>query len=118
MKNNLEVAVINSKEEKNRVVEKLKQAEGKARKYQDALNEAKRKQKIIQDKNNMIDMLSDQLSQTKQKATTAEKYYQQNKELVTRKCALESCVKAREKTIQELNDKVARLEKDMRQKET
>ena len=47
VKNNLEVAVINSKEEKNRVVEKLKQAEGKARKYQDALNEAKRKQKII-----------------------------------------------------------------------
>lgn len=36
---------------------KLKQAEDKARKYNEAVNEAKRKQKIIQDKNNMIDML-------------------------------------------------------------
>ena len=55
--------------------EKLKQAELKARKYMEALNEAKRKQKIIQDKNNMIDMLQDQLSQAKQKAVNSEKYY-------------------------------------------
>jgi len=40
-----------SKEEKNRILEKLKVAEGKAKKYNEALNDAKRKQKMIQDKN-------------------------------------------------------------------
>ena len=47
----------------------------------------------------MIDMLQDQLSQAKQKAVNSEKYYQQNRELVTRKCALESGIQARDKQI-------------------
>ena len=41
------MAVMNSKQEKDRMAEKLKLAEQKSRKYIEALNEAKRKQKII-----------------------------------------------------------------------
>jgi len=42
-KNNLQVNLMGSKEEKNRIMEKLKVAEGKAKKYNEALNDAKRK---------------------------------------------------------------------------
>jgi len=50
-----------SKEEKNRLMEKLKIAEGKAKKFTEAANDAKRKQRMLQDKNRQIDMLTTQL---------------------------------------------------------
>ena len=59
MKNNLQVAVMNEKEEKNRVLDRLKVAEGKAKKHGEAVNEAKRKQKIISEKNVQIDHLQE-----------------------------------------------------------
>ena len=59
VKNNLEATLMSQKQERDQLQEKLKQSELKARKYLEALGEAKRKQKIIQDKNNMIDMLQD-----------------------------------------------------------
>lgn len=110
VKNSLEATILTQKQEREQLQSRLKQAEDKAKKYNEAVNEAKRKQKIIQDKNNMIDMLQDQLSQAKQKAVNSEKYYQQNRELVTRKCALESAVTAKDKQIQELQDKLNKLE--------
>ena len=54
-----------SKEEKSRLMEKLKLAESKAKKYTDALNDAKRKQKMITDKNRQIEMLQSMLEQNK-----------------------------------------------------
>ena len=59
MKNNLQVAVMNEKEEKSRLLDKLKLAEGKAKKHSEAVNEAKRKHKIISDKNVQIDHLQE-----------------------------------------------------------
>ena len=47
-----------SKEEKNRLMEKLKIAEGKAKKYTDSNNDAKRKQRMLQDKNRIIEQLT------------------------------------------------------------
>jgi hypothetical protein len=47
VKNTLEATIMSQKQEKEELSEKLKQAELKARKYMEALNEAKRKQKII-----------------------------------------------------------------------
>ena len=44
-------------EEKNRLTEKLRQAEGKAKKYIDGLKENKRQQKLISDKNKQIEQL-------------------------------------------------------------
>ena len=49
------------KEERNRLHDKLKLAESKAKKYGEALNAAQRKQKIIQEKNRMIESLQNQL---------------------------------------------------------
>jgi hypothetical protein len=46
-----------TKEEKNRIMDKLKVAEQKAKKFTEAANDAKRKQKMIQDKNRQIEML-------------------------------------------------------------
>ena len=50
---------MNEKEEKNRLLDKLKQAEGKAKKHSEAVNEAKRKHKIISEKNVQIDHLQE-----------------------------------------------------------
>ena len=44
-----------SKEETKNLIEKLKIAEGKNKKYNEAIMDAKRKQKMIQDKNRQID---------------------------------------------------------------
>ena len=60
-KNSLHVSLMGSKEEKNRLMEKLKIAEGKAKKFTEAANDAKRKQRMLQDKNRQIDMLTTQL---------------------------------------------------------
>lgn len=46
-KNNLQVSLMGSKEEGKRLLERLKVAEGKAKKFNEATNEAKRKQKMI-----------------------------------------------------------------------
>ena len=51
-------------------------------------------------------MLQNQLEQNKQKALKVDKISQQNAELVTRKCALESGAQSKEKHIKELNDRV------------
>lgn len=40
-----------SKEDQQRLLDKLKSAEAKAKKYTDSQNDVKRKQKMIQDKN-------------------------------------------------------------------
>lgn len=60
-KNNLHVTLMGSKEEQKRMMEKLKIAEGKAKKFTEAQNDAKRKQKMIVDKNRQIEMLQSQL---------------------------------------------------------
>ena len=57
-KNSLHVSLMGSKEEKNRLMEKLKIAEGKAKKYTDSNNDAKRKQRMLQDKNRIIEQLT------------------------------------------------------------
>ena len=54
-KNNLHVTLMGSKEETKNLIEKLKIAEGKNKKYNEAIMDAKRKQKMIQDKNRQID---------------------------------------------------------------
>ena len=64
------------KEEEKRLIEKLKIAEGKAKRFTEAQNEAKRKQKMIQDKNRQIEMLQNQLEQNKQKALKVDKISQ------------------------------------------
>ena len=46
-------------------MEKLKIAEGKAKKFTEAQNDAKRKQKMIVDKNRQIELLQNQLEQNK-----------------------------------------------------
>ena len=46
-KNNLHVSLMGHKEEEKRLIEKLKIAENKAKKTNEALNDAKRKQKMI-----------------------------------------------------------------------
>lgn len=56
-KNKLHVTLMSSKEEGKRLMDKLKIAEGKAKKSTEALNDAKRKQKMIQEKNRQIEML-------------------------------------------------------------
>lgn len=86
-----------SNEEKNRLSEKLKMVEGKAKKYTESLNDAKRKQKMITDKNRQIEILQSQLEQNKTKASKFDKIHSQNTELVTRKCALESSSQAKDK---------------------
>lgn len=98
-KNSLHVSLMGQKEEKNRLMDRLKVAEAKAKKYTEATNEAKRKQKMLQDKNRQIDMLQTQLGQNKQKALKVDKVNTQNAELVTRKCALESSVQSKDKKI-------------------
>ena len=50
-KNNLHVSLMGSKEDQQRLLDKLKSAEAKAKKYTDSQNDVKRKQKMIQDKN-------------------------------------------------------------------
>ena len=50
-KNNLQVTLMGTKEEHNKLVEKLKIAEAKAKKTTQVDVELKRKQKMIQDKN-------------------------------------------------------------------
>ena len=60
-KNSLHVSLMGSKEEKNRLMEKLKIAEGKAKKFTEAANGAKRKQRMLQDKNRQIELLTTQL---------------------------------------------------------
>lgn len=104
-------------EEKTKLLDKLKIAEVKAKKHNDAVNEAKRKQELIKTKSAQIDSLNEQLAFAQKKAMTADKYYNQNKDLVTRKCALESAVSSRDKTIQQLNDRVSHLEMVVRQLE-
>ena len=81
------------------MMEKLKIAEGKAKKFTEAQNDAKRKQKMIVDKNRQIEMLQSQLEQNKQKAMKVDKITQQNAELVTRKCALESGAQQKDRKI-------------------
>ena len=101
---------MNEKEEKNRLLDRLKLLEGKAKKHNEAVNEAKRKHKIIGEKNVQIDHLQEQLATAKSKAQGADKVYSQNKDLVTRKCALESGIQNRDRKISELSDRVAQLE--------
>ena len=55
------MTLMGSKEEQKRMMEKLKIAEGKAKKFTEAQNDAKRKQKMIVDKNRQIEMLQSQL---------------------------------------------------------
>ena len=109
-KNNLHVNLMGSKEEMNRIMEKLKTAEAKAKKYTEALADCKRKQKMIVDKNNQIQLLTTQVEQFKQKAQKVDKITSQNSDLVTRKCALESSLQARDKKTQEMTDKIRQLE--------
>jgi len=59
VKGNLQVAVMNEKEEKNRLLERVKLLDGKAKKHSEAVGEAKRKQKIISEKNVQIDHLQE-----------------------------------------------------------
>jgi len=61
------------KEEGKRMIEKLKVAEGKAKKFNESQNDAKRKQKMIQDKNREIATLQNQLEQNKQKVQKVDK---------------------------------------------
>ena len=86
-------------EEKSKLLDKLKLAEIKAKKHNEAVNEAKRKQELIKTKSAQIDSLNEQLAHTQKKAMTADKYYNQNKDLVTRKCALESAITGKDKRI-------------------
>lgn len=116
-KNNLHVSLMGTKEEYNRVVEKLKAAEGKLKKYNEAVAEGKRKQKMINDKNIQIELLQSQLQQNKQKAQKVEKVNSQNANLVTRKYALESAVQSKDKQISELTDRVRHLEGVVKQLE-
>ena len=71
-------------------MERLKIAEGAAKKQQSSLADAKRKQKMITDKNTQIEQLKSQLQQNKEKAAKFDKISTQNQELVTRKCTLEA----------------------------
>ena len=91
-------------------MEKLKIAEGKAKKFTEAQTDAKRKQKMIQEKNRQIELLQNQLEQNKSKTLRVDKVMQQNADMVTRKCALETQVQTKDKKIQELNDKVKDLQ--------
>ena len=118
VKGNLQVAVMNEKEEKNRLLDRLKLVEAKAKKHNEAVAEAKRKQKIINEKNGQLDHLQEQLAGAKGKAEAAEKVYSQNRDLVTRKCGLESALQARDKKIGELSDRVGELEAVVRALET
>ena len=56
-KNKLTVDVMALREENNRLMEKVKVNETKAKRCTEAQNDAKRKQRMIQDKNRQIEML-------------------------------------------------------------
>ena len=88
-----------TKEERNRLLDRLKVAETRAKKATEAISDAKRKQKVIQEKNRQIEMLQLQSEQNRQKALKVDKIASQNAELVTRKCALESSGATKEKKI-------------------
>ena len=109
-KNNLHVTLMGTKEEHNKLMDKLKVAEAKAKSVTKIETDAKRKQKMIQDKNHQIEMLKSDLEQNKLKATKFDKINAHNAELVTRKCALESSVQSKDKKLQEFADKVRHLE--------
>ena len=51
-------------EEKSKLLDKLKLAEIKAKKHNEAVNEAKRKQELIKTKSAQIDSLNEQLAHT------------------------------------------------------
>ena len=88
-----------TKEERNRLLDRLKVAETRAKKASDAINDAKRKQKVIQEKTRQIEMLQLQAEQDRQKTLKVDKIASQNAELVTRKCALESNAATKDKKI-------------------
>lgn len=116
-KNNLQISLMSKKEEEKRLIDKLKVAEGKAKKFNEAQNDAKRKQKMIQDKNRQIEVLSSQLEHNKQKAQKVDKIMQQNADLVTRKCALESSSTTKDRKISELTERARQLELKVQQLE-
>lgn len=61
-KNNLHVTLMGTKEEHNKLLDRLKVAENKAKSVTKVETDAKRKQKMIQDKNHQIEMLKSELA--------------------------------------------------------
>ena len=62
-----------TKEERNRLMDRLKVAETRAKKATEAIGDAKRKQKVIQEKTRQIEMLQLQAEQNKQKVQKVDK---------------------------------------------
>jgi K+/H+ antiporter YhaU regulatory subunit KhtT len=90
--------------------EKLKVSEIKAKKMVEATSEAKRKHNMWMDKQKEVDAMRQACKETSDLKEKLHKVNSTNKDLVTRKCALESACTSKDKTIQELNDKLAHAE--------
>ena len=109
-KNNLQVAVMNEKEEKNQLKEKLKQFQTKAKKYEKVLKDSQSMHKNLQDKKLEISKLNAQLAEIQQKSSQVDKITATNKDLVTKNCALKSSIQLKDKEIVNLNDRIKELE--------
>eukprot|EP00350_Pseudokeronopsis_sp_OXSARD2_P006832 CAMPEP_0170566856 /NCGR_PEP_ID=MMETSP0211-20121228/80102_1 /TAXON_ID=311385 /ORGANISM="Pseudokeronopsis sp., Strain OXSARD2" /LENGTH=77 /DNA_ID=CAMNT_0010888141 /DNA_START=709 /DNA_END=942 /DNA_ORIENTATION=- len=72
------------KQEKEKIIEKMKGYDGKLKKMNDLMNENKRKQKIITDKTKECQELRDEVIKLRAKAKDRDFTYQKNKELVTK----------------------------------
>ena len=112
-KNNLQVAVMNEKEEKNQLKEKLKQFQTKAKKYEKVLKDSQSMHKNLQDKKLEISKLNAQLAEIQQKSSQVDKITATNKDLVTKNCALKSSIQLKDKEIVNLNDRIKELEADL-----
>ena len=109
-KNQLQVAIMNEKEEKNKMQERMKQLVQKSKKYDKVLKDSQALHSKLQDKSNQISMLNSRLTDSQSKNGQFQKINDMNKDLVTKNCALKSAVENKDKQNQSLQDKVRELE--------
>lgn len=83
---------------------KLKASDAKARKYTVTLFESRRQHKQLQEKQGEIENLKKEAVDLKAEAGKSKALAQQNSNLVTRKCALESAVTSKDREIEKLKE--------------
>ena len=86
--------------------EKIKVQEKMSKKYNELLLENKRKHQMLLDKTKELEITKGQVKEIGELKERLNKINLTNRELVTRKCALESAVASKDKQMQELRDTI------------